>query len=248
MDPIKQFDADKAERIKALSRDGEFRDLSLKWLETCMRKKYVYNFEWLGRPIIQTPNDIVALQEIVFATKPDLIIETGIAHGGSLILSASLLALNAMCGGPSDFKVVGVDIDIRAHNRAAIERHPMARHITMIQGSSTAADVVAQARRHAAKSRSTLVCLDSNHTRDHVAAELEAYAGLVSVGSYCIVFDTFVDDVPADVFPDRPWGPGNNPKTAVREFLVRHPEFKVDATFDKLMITAAPGGFLKRVS
>jgi len=247
VDPVRQFDADKDERIRALGRDAEFREMSLKWLESCMRKKYVYNFEWLGRPIIQTPNDIVALQEIVFATKPDLIIETGIAHGGSLILSASLQALNAMCGGPPDFKVVGVDIDIRSHNRSAIERHPMARHITMIEGSSTAPDVVAQVRTHAAHSRAILVCLDSNHTRDHVAAELEAYAGLVSVGSYCIVFDTFVDDVPADVFPDRPWGPGNNPKTAVREFLADHPEFEVDAKFDKLMITAAPGGFLRRV-
>jgi cephalosporin hydroxylase len=247
VDPVRQFDAEREERIRALGSDAEFRELSLKWLESSMRKKYVYNFEWLGRPIIQTPNDIVALQEIVFATKPDLIIETGIAHGGSLILSASLMALNAMCGGPSAFKVVGVDIEIRAHNRAAIERHPMARHIAMIEGSSTAADVVAEVKRYAAQSRSILVCLDSNHTRDHVAAELEAYASLVSPGSYCIVFDTFVDDVPADVFPDRPWGPGNNPKTAVREFLARHPEFEVDATFDKLMITAAPGGFLRRL-
>lgn len=247
MNPVEQFNAEKTERIASYGRDTAFRDLSLEWLTQCMRKKYVYNFTWAGRPIIQTPNDIVAMQEIVWQVKPDLIVETGIAHGGSLILSASLLETNAACGGPADAHVVGVDIDIRAHNRAAIEQHPLSRRISMIEGSSVDPAVVAEVRRRAAERRSVLVCLDSNHTHAHVLAELQAYAPLVTRGSYCIVFDTFVEDVPRDVFPDRPWGPGDSPKSAVAAYLEHHPEFEVDAEMDnKLMITAAPGGYLRR--
>lgn len=247
MDPISQFQAERAERIAAQADDKELAELSRRWLELSMRRKYVYNFDWLGRPIIQTPMDIVGFQEIVFATKPDLIIETGIAHGGSLVLSASLLALNEVCGGPKGAKVVGVDIDIRAHNRHAIEAHPLANRISMIQGSSIAPDVVDQVRLHTLGRKSVLVCLDSNHTHEHVLAELQAYAPLVTPGSYCIVFDTFVEDVAADLFPDRPWKPGDNPKTAVHAFLKTHPEFTIDRSMDaKLMITVAPDGFLRR--
>jgi cephalosporin hydroxylase len=210
--------------------------------------KYSYNFSWMGRPIIQFPQDIVAMQELIWSIQPDLIIETGIAHGGSLIFSASMLELNAACGGSQDAEVLGVDIDIRAHNREAIEAHPMFKRISMIQGSSIAPDIIAQVKAKAAGKQRVLVCLDSNHTHEHVLAELEAYAPLTSVGSYCVVFDTIVEDMPAEMFPDRPWGSGNNPKTAVWEYIKAHPEFEIDKQIDhKLLISVAPDGYLKRV-
>jgi len=188
------------------------------------------------------------MQELIWSVQPDLIIETGIAHGGSLIFSASMLELNAACGGPPDAEVLGVDIDIRAHNRAAIAAHPMFKRITMIEGSSIAPDIIAQIKAKAAGQQRVLVCLDSNHTHDHVLAELEAYAPLTSVGSYCVVFDTVIEDMPAGSFPDRPWDQGNNPKTAVWEYLKTHPEFEIDKSIPhKLLITVAPDGFLKRV-
>ena len=223
-----------------------------------LNAKYSYNFTSLGRPIIQYPQDIVAMQELIWKVKPDLIIETGIAHGGSLIMSASLLALLDMCEAiklgtvfdpkNSKRKVLGLDIDIRQHNREAIEAHPMSSRIQMIQGSSIAPELVEQVKSVAKNYQRVLVCLDSNHTHDHVLAELEAYAPLTSVGSYCIVFDTIVEDMPKAFFPDRPWGPGNNPKTAVCEYLKTHPEFEIDKSIDhKLLISAAPDGYLKRV-
>ncbi len=179
--------------------------------------------------------------------QPDLVIETGIAHGGSLIFSASMLELNAACGGPTNAKVLGIDIDIRAHNREAIEAHPLSKRIEMIQGSSVAPEIVELVKSHAKEGR-VLVCLDSNHTHDHVLAELEAYAPLTSVGSYCVVFDTIVEKLPLEFFSDRPWGPGNNPSTATSEYLKSHPEFEVDNRIDnKLLISVAPGGYLKRV-
>ncbi|WP_460373667.1 cephalosporin hydroxylase family protein [Methanocalculus sp. MC3] len=209
--------------------------------------KYSYNFSWLGRPIIQYPQDIVAMQEIIWQVKPDLIIETGIAHGGSLIFSASMLELNALCGGPADAEVLGLDIEIRPHNRKAIEEHPLSRRITMIEGDSTEEDVIAQVHQKAREHRTILVCLDSNHTHEHVLKELRAYAPLTSVGSYCVVFDTLIEDMPEGSFPDRPWGKGNNPKTAVWEYLKDHDEFEIDEMIEnKLLITVAPGGYLKR--
>lgn len=245
----KQFEAEKIARIEAFGRDTEFQNQSRDWLEESMRKSYVYNFSWLGRPIIQNPMDIMAMQEIIWEVKPDMIIETGIAHGGSLIFSASMLELNATCGGPADAEVLGIDIDIRPHNRKAIEEHPMFRRISMIEGSSIAPEVVAQVKKKSKGRQRILVCLDSNHTHAHVLAELEAYAPLTSVGSYCVVFDTFVEDVPADVFQNRPWHPGNSPKTAVWEYLKTHSEFKIDKSMhQKLLITVAPDGYLKRIS
>lgn len=248
-EPVKQFEAEKIARIEAFGKDAEFQKHSRDWLEESMRKSYVYNFSWLGRPIIQNPIDIMAMQEIIWTVKPDLIIETGIAHGGSLIFSASMLELNAACGGPADAEVLGIDIDIRAHNREAIKAHPMSRRISMIQGSSIAPEIVAQVKAKAAGKKRILICLDSNHTHEHVLAELEAYALLTSVGSYCVVFDTFVEDVPADVFQDRPWHPGNSPKTAVWEYLKTHSNFEIDKSIhQKLLITVAPDGYLKRVA
>ena len=238
------YRAEKRARIDAYGHDDEFRALSNAWRVLALRKQYMNNFSWLGRPLIQLPSDAMAMQEIIWAVKPDLIIETGVAHGGSVVLSASMLELLG------HGEVLGIDIDIRPHNRQAIEAHPLARRISLIEGSSTDPAVVAQVRERAAGKARVLVCLDSNHTHAHVLAELEAYAGLVSLASYCIVFDTFVEDMPADhVWTDRPWGKGNNPKTAVREWLQYHPEFEIDHSIDdRLLVTSAPDGFLKRVS
>lgn len=248
MDPVEAFKKQVDQNINRLGEDKDVQGLSRVWSRETNRNGYTYNFSWLGRPIIQYPQDIVAMQELIWATHPDLIIETGIAHGGSLIFSASMLELNAACGGKKDARVLGVDIDIRAHNRAAIEAHPLARRIDMIQGSSVAPEIVAQVKAAAKGQESVLVILDSNHTHDHVLAELEAYAPLVTRGNYCIVFDTLVEDMPAELFPDRPWGPGDNPKTAVWEYLKSHPEFEIDQGIPhKLLITVAPDGYLKRV-
>ncbi|WP_442895049.1 cephalosporin hydroxylase family protein [Bradyrhizobium sp. AZCC 1578] len=229
--------------------DTELHRISSNWMNHAQAARYPYHFEWLGRPVIQYPQDIIATQELIWSVKPDLIIETGIAHGGSLIFSASMLELSAICGGPQDAQVLGIDIDIRAHNRSAIEAHPMARRISMIEGSSIAPEVVAEVSARAAGKRSVLVLLDSNHTHDHVLAELDAYARLASIGSYCVVFDTVIEDMPDDTFSDRPWSRGNNAKTAVWEFLKLHPEFEIDKSIQhKLLITVAPDGYLKRVS
>jgi len=242
------FELEVQQRIASNAEDETLKTHAQAFMSASTIPKYSYNFFWLGRPIIQYPQDMVAMQEIVWAVKPDLIIETGIAHGGSLIFSASMLELNAACLGRKDAEVLGVDIDIRAHNREAIETHPMFKRISMIEGSSVEPAIIELVRAKASGKESVLVCLDSNHTHEHVLAELQAYAPLTTVGSYCIVFDTNIEDMPADMFPDRPWGPGNNPKTAVCEYLKSHPEFEIDKNIQhKLLITAAPDGYLKRV-
>lgn len=253
-----EFEQEKADRIAAFGANAELRQDAGRFTLSSVKAKYSYNFSWMGRPIIQYPQDICMMQELIWSVRPDLILETGIAHGGSLILSASMLALLDLtdaieAGTPMDprvsrRKVIGVDIDIRAHNRAAIEAHPMASRIQMIQGSSIAPETVAQVKSLAEGHSRVLVCLDSNHTHDHVLAELEAYAPLTSVGSYCVVFDTIVEDLPQGLFNDRPWDVGNNPKTAAHAYLKEHPEFEIDASIqNKLQITVAPDGFLKRI-
>lgn len=246
---MEQFEAERQEGIIANTKNSKLVDSTTAFMKASIDRKYSYNFSWLGRPIIQYPQDILAIQELIWAVQPDLIIETGIAHGGSLIFSASMLELNAACGGPQDAEVLGLDIDIRQHNREAIEAHPMFKRISMIQGSSIDPEIIEQVKVKAANKKKILVCLDSNHTHDHVLAELEAYAPLVSVGSYCVVFDTIIEDLPDDMFPDRPWGKGNNPKTAVWEYLKTHPEFEIDKSIQhKLLITVAPDGYLKRIA
>jgi cephalosporin hydroxylase len=248
MNRYEEFKHECSEEIAVQSADRELVQASRHWLNLANAKKYSYHFEWLGRPIIQYPQDILALQEILWSVQPDAIIETGIAHGGSLIFSASMLELNAVCGGPQDAFVLGVDIDIRAHNRQAIEAHPLAKRIQMLQGSSIAPELIEQVQARIAGRAKVLVMLDSNHTYDHVKAELEVYAPLTGVGSYCIVFDTVIEDMPAAMFPNRPWGPGNNPKIAVWDYLKDHPEFAIDRSIEqKLLITVAPDGFLRRV-
>jgi cephalosporin hydroxylase len=258
MNPHEQFKQEVDENIKSLSQDHDVQALSRIWIREIGRHKWAYNFRWLGRPAIQFPNDAWAMQELIWEVKPDLIIEAGIAHGGSLIYYASLLAMldvveaveSAGVIDPSKTKrkVLGLDIDIRPHNRDAIERHPMRPWIQMIQGSSIAPEVVTEVREIAKGYKRILVSLDSNHSHEHVLAELQAYAPLVSKGSYCVVFDTLVEDMPPDQTSDRPWGPGNNPKTAVWEYLKMHDELVIDKSIDhKLLISVAPDGYLKRV-
>jgi cephalosporin hydroxylase len=214
MSEHEKFKREGAAEIARMGDDVELAHATRSWMDRANRSKYSYHFEWMGRPIIQYPQDILAVQEIIWSVKPDLIIET----------------------------------DIRAHNRAAIEAHPMMRRIAMIEGSSVAPEVISQVRTKAAGKRSVLVLLDSNHTHDHVLTELEAYAGLATVGSYCIAFDTVIEDMPDDAFDDRSWGKGNNAKTAVWDYLKRHSEFEIDKNIqNKLLITVAPDGYLKRV-
>ena len=258
MDPTMAFENQVKDNVRRLGEIPGLPALSMKWmLEVGLGGAYTYNFKHLGRPVIQYPQDIVAMQELIWEVKPDLIIETGIAHGGSLILSASMLALLDLCEAidtgimldprKSRRKVLGIDIDIRAHNRTAIEAHPLASRIRMFEGSSIDPDLIQQVAEIARGFDRVLVCLDSNHTHEHVLAELEAYASLASVGSYCVVFDTIVEDMPPHLFSERPWHPGNSPKTAVWEYLKTHPEFEIDKNIqDKLVITVAPDGYLRR--
>ena len=271
MNPIEQFQQEVQDNIRRLGADSSLRGASLDWMQkVAAAGRYCYNFSWLGRPIIQYPQDIVAVQELIWQVRPDLVIETGIAHGGSLILSASMLAMLDYCEAleagtafdprASHRRVLGLDIDIRAHNRAEIERHPLSHKIDMLQGSSIDPAVVTEVRRRAAGYQRVLVMLDSNHTHDHVLAELQAYAPLTSRGSYCVVFDTLVEDQAPHLSADRPWGKGNSPKTAVwayLEALKREPaqgvdgedlHFEIDLALEtKLQITVAPDGYLKRV-
>jgi len=258
MKQIETFSDEVKNNIVGLGKDSDLKSLTIEWMKGISPHRYTYNFTSLGRPIIQFPQDMIAMQELIWDVKPDLILETGIAHGGSLILSASMLAMLDVCDAisagetidpkVSRRKVLGIDIDIRPHNRAAIESHPMASRIQMIQGSSIAPEIIQQVHSIASDYKCVLVCLDSNHTHDHVLAELQAYAPLTTVGSYCVVFDTIIEDMPAEMFPDRPWGLGNNPKTAVHEYLKSHPEFEIDKHIDnKLLITVAPDGYLRRI-
>jgi cephalosporin hydroxylase len=269
-DPVEEFRKRVADNIRNAGQDRAFIDLSNAWNQEAIRHGYFQNFTWLGRPIIQGPPDIYAIQELIWTCRPDLIIETGIAHGGSLVMSASMLALLDYCDAAETNstldpkagrrKVVGVDIDIRAHNRAAIEAHPLRHKINTIQGSSLASETADKVAAQADGYKRVMVFLDSNHTHDHVLEELELYAPYVSKGSYCVVWDTGVEDLPDAMSSDRPWGKGNNPKTAVWEYMRRLREegrtardrdalrFECDHTIEhKLMITAAPDGFLKRV-
>jgi len=236
--------AEKKTRIEDFANDREFRELSTAWRAMALERKYMNNFSWLGRPMIQLPMDAIAMQEIIWSVKPDLIIETGVAHGGSVIMSASMLQLI----GKGD--VIGIDIDIRTHNRIAIETHPLASRIKLIEGSSIDTNTVEKVKQLAAEKTKILVFLDSNHTHEHVLAELNAYGPLVSVDSYVVVFDTFVEDLPEDYkWKDRPWGKGNNPRTAVWEWMKNNKNFSIDRSIeDKLLITSAPDGFLRRTS
>lgn len=244
MNPIQQFQQDVLERIEALGEDEEIKKLAVKWVFESLSRHYVYNFSWLGRPIIQMPQDTVALQELIWAVKPDLIIETGVAHGGSVIFSASMLEL---IGGKG--KVVGIDVDIRAHNRDEIENHRLFKRIKLLQGSSTDKKIVAEVKKIAKGKKKIMVFLDSYHTHDHVLEELRLYAPFVSKDSYLVAFDTWVEFMPPKFYPDKPWDKGNNPYTAVQDFLAENKDFELDKRIEnKLQITLAPGGYLKRIN
>jgi cephalosporin hydroxylase len=226
--------------MDTMNNKDNLQELTNQWFVESCKYKYSYNFSWMGRPIIQFPQDIMAMQEIIWQVKPDLIVETGIAHGGSLIFYASMLELIG------EGQVLGIDVDIRQHNRVEIEQHPMFKRITMIEGSSIDEEIAKQVYDLAKGKSRILLVLDSNHTHDHVLKELELYSPLVTKDSYLVVFDTVVEDMPEDFFPDRPWGKGNNPKTAVWEFLKTNKRFKVDKDIEaKLLITVAPDGYLK---
>jgi cephalosporin hydroxylase len=243
MNEIEKFKAEVTENIHGLMADHDVQALSRIWVREIARHKYAYNFTWMGRPIIQFPQDMVAMQEIIWATKPDLIIETGIAHGGSLIYYASLMEMMGVEG-----YVLGVDVDIRDHNRAEIDAHPMRKRIEMIQGSSIAPETIGAVAEHVKGKKSVLVVLDSNHTHEHVLAELKLYSPFVTLGNYLVVYDTLVEDMPDDLISDRPWGKGNNPKTAVWAFLETGNQFEIDKAIEaKILITVAPDGYLKRV-
>lgn len=271
VDPIAEFEEMKLANINGYVQDKEWHRISKEFHTKSFLQYYMYNFSILGRPIIQMPMDIIATQELIWKVKPDLIIETGIAHGGSLIMSASMLAQIDYCEAveagktldpkASRRRVLGIDIDIRSHNRALIEAHPMAHLISMIEGPSTSADVVAKVREFAKGYERIMICMDSNHAHDHVLAELEAYAPLTSVGSYCCVFDTVVEDLPPEISAGKPWAKGNSPKTAVWEYMRRLKSgdskgfsgekmvFVVDKTVEnKLIMTNAPDGYLQRVA
>lgn len=230
-------------KIAQMGADREIQQLARGLFLGSCRYNYSYNFKWLGRPIIQYPQDIMAMQEIIWDVQPQLIIETGIAHGGSLIFSASMLQL---LGGEG--QVLGIDVDIRAHNRVEIEKHPLARRITMMEGSSVDEVLLERVRAFARGKRPVLVTLDSNHTHEHVLRELMAYSPLVTKGSYLVVFDTVIEEMPTELIGPRPWGPGNSPKTAVHEFLKTTDRFVIDAELEKkLLLTVAPDGYLKCV-
>jgi cephalosporin hydroxylase len=254
MGDIEKFEAETLERVNQIGREEGLKKIAYDFQHETGRFGYLYNFRWLGLPIIQYPQDIVALQEIIFKVQPDLIIETGVARGGSVIFSASMLALLDLMSGslkqPDAIqrKVVGIDIDIRVHNREAIESHPLASYVQLIQGSSVDADVVQQVHALAQGHQRVLVLLDSNHTHEHVLQELNAYAPLVSVGSYAVVYDTVIELSPKGYYTDRPWDVGNSPLSAVKQYLGGNDDFVIDADIpDKLLITVAPDGFLKRV-
>ena len=244
MSKIEQFKNERDERIKKQSSDVSITKCASEFITQAVKTQYLYNFSWMGIPIIQFPQEIAAIQEIIWDVKPDLIIETGIAHGGSIIFSASMLEL---LGG--DGKVVGIDIDIRSHNRIEIEKHPMFKRVTLIEGSSVSDETFKKVKEICKGRKKILVILDSNHTHEHVMNELKLFAPLVSVGSYLIILDTIIEDLPDELFPDRTWAKGDNPKTAVHQFLKTSKDFVIDKKIEsKLLITVAPDGYLKRIS
>lgn len=239
---ILKFQKEVDENIAAQATNSKLKETACAFMNESIKSRYSYNFTWLGRPIIQYPQDIIAIQEIIYQIQPDLIIETGIAHGGSLIFHASI------CEIIGKGEVLGIDIDIREHNKIEILQHKMNKRISMIQGSSIDEKVIEQVKKVAEGKEKILVILDSNHTHDHVLSEMKLYSNFVTKNSYMLVFDTVVEDLPKELYEDRPWSVGNNPKTAVWEFLNHNDNFVIDNRMDnKLLLSVAPQGYLKRI-
>jgi len=220
------------------SKDPDFNNLSKAWMQKAVDNKFSYQFDWMGVPIIQMPGDLVIFQEIVWKTRPDLIIETGVARGGSLIFWASMQKL---CG--IDGKVLGVDIDIRDHAKRAISGSQFSQQIELLQGSSTNLDVFKKVKQFASPFKKIMIALDSNHTHEHVLDELKLYADLVSPGCILLVLDTVIDDLEAD--PDRPWGPGASPKSAVIEYMKSRPNIfeNLSSLERRSVLSVAPNGY-----
>lgn len=243
MDDSVQFEKESNNRIEMQGNDLHLQRTSLNWLMETAPYQYSYNYKWMGRPIIQLPQDILAMQELIWSIKPDLVIETGVARGGSVVFYASMMELLGNGG-----KVIGIDIDIREHNRAEIEKHPMYKNIHLIEGSSTDLAIVGSINDYIKKNRceKILVALDSDHAHEHVLEELRLYSPFVKKGSYIVVFDTAIEDMPQSYFNDKPWGKGSNAKTAVYSFLKENKRFEIDKKIDaKLLISVAPDGYLK---
>jgi cephalosporin hydroxylase len=227
--------------IARMNADPEMNGAVRTFMGKTFEHGYYRNFTWLGRPVIQYPQDIVALQELIWEYKPTLVMETGVAHGGALILYASILEL---IGGRGD--VIGVEVEYRAHNREAVEQHALARRIRVIEGSSIDPAVVAEIARVAAAHERVMVVLDSLHTHDHVLAELRAYAPLVREGGPLVVFGTSVAEIDPAIDLKREWDQHRNPRSALDEFMRENDRFEVDGDInDKLLITDAPGGYLR---
>ena len=244
MNDILDFQLKNKTAIEKMSCNKKLQDLTQAWYLCADEHDYSYHFSWMGLPIIQYPQYIIAMQELIFSIQPDLIIETGIARGGSLIFYASMLKL---LGG--NRKVIGIDIDIRAHNRKLIEQHPMYPWIVMLEGSSISQDLIQQVYTLAKPYQNILLALDSKHTKEHVLAELEAYSPLIKPPSYIVVFDTRIEWTPKARFTNRPWGAGNSPMSAVQQFLQTNKRFLCDYSYEnKLQITECPGGYLKCIS
>ncbi|CAK7061649.1 MAG: Rhamnosyl O-methyltransferase [Desulfovibrio sp.] len=245
---LETYKAESLTRVAEYHADKDLQNMGHDFLQTAINKQYAYNFFWCGVPLLQIPQETQAMQEVIWEVKPDCIIETGVAWGGSLMFSASMLCVLESCNYITNGLVIGIDIEIRPHNKQNIQAHPLASKIHLLEGSSIDENIVAQVSRLVEDKKRILVCLDSNHTHAHVLQELRLYSPFVGIGSYCIVGDTGIEDFENAPHTERPWGAGNSPKSAVHAFLKESSDFIVDShTERKLIFTGSPDGYLKRI-
>jgi cephalosporin hydroxylase len=218
----------------------ELTEIGTKWVKVSADNRLTYEIDWLGVPIIQTPEDLILMQELIFSVRPDFIVELGIAHGGSLIYYASLLELL------DKGKVIGVDIEIREHNRKVIEAHSLFKRIELIEGDSVSTKTVEEVKKRIPVNSRVIVCLDSDHTKPHVLKELVLYEILVPQDCYIVVFDTNTSDLAKDGICDSKYI-DNGPEEAIREFLEKNNDFRIDEEYNKLYISYSPNGYLRRI-
>ncbi|GMQ82800.1 MAG: cephalosporin hydroxylase family protein [Rhodothermia bacterium] len=234
------FERSKREQAFAQSNDKNLRRISLDFVVESDKYAYGYQWTWLGVPVIQLPQDILITQEIIWNTKPDLIVETGIAWGGSIVLYAAILELIG------NGRVIGIDVALPDKNRREIMKYPFSRRITLYEGSSVEPDIVSKVVAEFSRGEKVMVLLDSDHTHDHVLQELRMYAPLVTPGQYLVVSDTVVDDIPIQEHRPRPWSRGNNPKTALNAYLKETDRFEIDDEIDaKLLVSYSPNGYVR---